>query len=171
MTSEKKRRSDAQERAVSKAGKASGERRKGEAKRKRNAELREGQERARSQERLRGGLVTLPEAADRAGCEYRTLHKWVAEGIVEPTHPPNGAGYPAYLTAREAEICEALVRMRNAGCGLDQLKGAWRAFASKPRLLHAQLHSGDGVVVTVMLRPPREKAAADARPSEAASDA
>lgn len=75
---------------------------------------------------------TLPQAAMLAGIEYRTLHSWVEKGLLPLSQPAEGTGYPALLTDREVTICKTLARLRRAGCGMEILQVAVRAFRRWP---------------------------------------
>lgn len=76
-------------------------------------------------------IATLPEAAEKAGVEYRTLHSWVERGLLKLSRPPAGTGHPALLAETEVKLCAMLGRLRRAGCELPILEAALRSIGTQ----------------------------------------
>lgn len=68
-----------------------------------------------SEERL-----TLPQVAEVAEVEYRTLHTWVKRGLLKPSFQVStGAGRPNLFSLQDALRARILGDLRSAGIDLD----------------------------------------------------
>jgi DNA-binding transcriptional MerR regulator len=67
--------------------------------------------------------LTLPQVADVAEVEYRTLHNWVKRGLLEPSfHASTGAGSPNLFSFQDALKARILGHLRSAGIDLEMLE-------------------------------------------------
>jgi DNA-binding transcriptional MerR regulator len=67
--------------------------------------------------------LTLPQVAEVAEVEYRTLHNWVKRGLLEPSfHISTGAGSPNLFSFQDALKARILGHLRSAGIDLEMLE-------------------------------------------------
>jgi DNA-binding transcriptional MerR regulator len=67
--------------------------------------------------------LTLPQVAEVAEVEYRTLHNWVKRGLLEPSfHASTGAGSPNLFSFQDALKARILGHLRSAGIDLEMLE-------------------------------------------------
>jgi len=63
--------------------------------------------------------VSLTALATRHRVPYRTLARWVEEGIVEPEHRAGRPGVDVVLSNKNVVELENLIRLRNGGLSLQ----------------------------------------------------
>lgn len=69
-----------------------------------------------------GGVLTLPQIADRLGAPYRTLHSWVERGLISPSvHRAAGTGRTNLYSEADARRIAWLHRLWSLGLGFDAL--------------------------------------------------
>jgi hypothetical protein len=74
---------------------------------------------------LREIALTLPQVAEIAAVEYRTLHTWVKRGLLEPSlQRSEGTGTPNLFRAGDAVAAHVLADLRRAGLSMEMLAGA-----------------------------------------------
>lgn len=67
--------------------------------------------------------LTLPQVAEAAEVEYRTLHTWVKRGLLEPSFSVStGSGRPNLFTFQDALKARILAHLRSAGIDLEMLE-------------------------------------------------
>jgi DNA-binding transcriptional MerR regulator len=67
--------------------------------------------------------LTLPQVAEVAEVEYRTLHNWVKRGLLEPSfHASTGAGSPNLFSFQDALKARILGHLRSSGIDLEMLE-------------------------------------------------
>lgn len=71
-----------------------------------------------------GQLLTLPQLAEAAGVEYRTIHTWVQRGLISPTYVSRGPGTPNLFLVDDAFRARIIGDLRRAGLDLDALQRA-----------------------------------------------
>jgi DNA-binding transcriptional MerR regulator len=70
-------------------------------------------------------LLTLPQLARVVDVEYRTLHSWVARGLLTPSMQVSaGTGTPNLFALEDAVVAKILRDMREVGLSLEQLQAA-----------------------------------------------
>jgi DNA-binding transcriptional MerR regulator len=78
--------------------------------------------------RLQQPAFTLPQLAEIAEVEYRTLHTWVARGLLRPSlRRSAGTGTPNLFGAQDAVAARVLADLRRAGLSMDVLECAGEA--------------------------------------------
>lgn len=97
--------------------------------------------------------LTLPQVAEAAEVEYRTLHTWVKRGLLEPSfNVSTGAGRPNLFSFQDALKARILGHLRSAGIDLEMLERTAKGLKQVPELgnehtllLNGSLHvlSGD----------------------------
>jgi DNA-binding transcriptional MerR regulator len=112
-------------------------------------------------------LLTLPEAAEKVGLEYRTLHTWIRKGVLVLEHPPSGTGRPALITDREFKIIGLLARLRRTGCGFPILREAAMLLQRQPGETGVTLRFGEDVTISAPLVAEPGKPSAYGKDSEA----
>lgn len=74
--------------------------------------------------------MTLPEVADIAGVEYRTLHTWLRRGLLRPSvRSSSGTGKPNLFTPSDAVAARILADLRRGGLGIEQLERTAKALS------------------------------------------
>jgi DNA-binding transcriptional MerR regulator len=69
--------------------------------------------------------LTLPQVAELADVEYRTLHTWVKRGLLEPSlRRSEGTGTPNLFRTEDAVAARVLADLRRAGLSIEALEGA-----------------------------------------------
>jgi hypothetical protein len=87
--------------------------------------------------------LTLPQVAEAADVEYRTLHTWVKRGLLHPSfHTSTGAGRPSLFSFQDTLKARILGHLRSAGIDLDLLE---RTAAGMEAI--AELKSDDTLLV------------------------
>ena len=66
--------------------------------------------------------VSLKALATRHRVPYRTLARWVEEGIVEPEHRAGRPGVDVVLSNKNVVELENLIRLRNGGLSLQRAR-------------------------------------------------
>lgn len=67
--------------------------------------------------------LTLPQVAEAADVEYRTLHTWVKRGLLKPSfHVSTGAGSPNLFSFQDAIKARILGDLRAAGIDLELIE-------------------------------------------------
>ncbi len=67
--------------------------------------------------------LTLPQVAEAADVEYRTLHTWVKRGLLEPSfHASTGAGSPNLFSFQDTLKARILGHLRSAGIDLEMVE-------------------------------------------------
>ncbi len=67
--------------------------------------------------------LTLPQVAEAAGLEYRTLHTWVKRGLLQPSlHASSGAGRPSLFSFQDALQARILAHLRSSGIDLELIE-------------------------------------------------
>lgn len=67
--------------------------------------------------------LTLPQVAEVAEVEYRTLHTWVKRGLLEPSFQAStGKGTPNFFSHQDALKARILGDLRGAGIDLDLIE-------------------------------------------------
>ena len=67
--------------------------------------------------------LTLPQVAEVADVEYRTLHTWVKRGLLQPSfHASTGAGSPNLFSYQDALKARILGHLRSAGIDLELIE-------------------------------------------------
>jgi DNA-binding transcriptional MerR regulator len=80
--------------------------------------------------------LTLPELAEVADVEYRTLHTWVKRGLVEPSvRRSAGTGTANLFSGTDAVAARVLADLRRAGLSMATLERASEALRENDRLL------------------------------------
>src|SRR4051794_31633295 len=75
--------------------------------------------------RLQETALTLPEVAQIADVEYRTLHTWVKRGLLDPgVRRSQGTGTPNLFGREDAVAARILADLRRAGLSMDLLDRA-----------------------------------------------
>jgi DNA-binding transcriptional MerR regulator len=74
-------------------------------------------------------LYTLPEVAGLCGVEYRTLHSWMARGLLRVTREADGSGKPAMFSHDDLRFAEVLTRLRTFGLSMGGLEKVARDWA------------------------------------------
>lgn len=70
-----------------------------------------------------GEPLTLPQVAEAAEVEYRTLHTWVKRGLLNPSFQVStGAGRPNLFSLQDALKARILGDLRGAGIDLDVIE-------------------------------------------------
>jgi DNA-binding transcriptional MerR regulator len=79
--------------------------------------------------------LTLPQVAEVAEVEYRTLHNWVKRGLLEPSfHASTGAGSPNLFSFQDALKARILGHLRSAGIDLEMLERTAHGLKKIPEL-------------------------------------
>jgi DNA-binding transcriptional MerR regulator len=79
--------------------------------------------------------LTLPQVAEAADVEYRTLHTWVKRGLLEPSfHASTGAGSPNLFSFQDALKARILGHLRSAGIDLEMVERTARGLQEVPAL-------------------------------------
>lgn len=79
--------------------------------------------------------LTLPQVAEAADVEYRTLHTWVKRGLLHPSfHTSTGAGSPNLFSAQDALRARILGHLRSAGIDLEMVERTARGLQEVPDL-------------------------------------
>lgn len=87
--------------------------------------------------------LTLPQVAEVAEVEYRTLHKWVKRGLLEPSfHASTGAGSPNLFSFQDALKARILGDLRAEGIDLELVDRT-----AKELLAHPWLEPDDTLLV------------------------
>ncbi len=77
--------------------------------------------------------LTLPQVAALAEIEYRTLHTWLARGLLRATRRrSHGAGVPNLFAVEDALEARVLADLRRAGLELDAVERTARALQDAP---------------------------------------
>ena len=80
--------------------------------------------------------LTLPQVAEAADVEYRTLHTWVKRGLLHPsTHASTGAGSPNLFSYEDTVKARILGQLRNEGIDLELLERTASGLAELSDLL------------------------------------
>jgi DNA-binding transcriptional MerR regulator len=67
--------------------------------------------------------LTLPEVAEVAQVQYRTLHTWLKRGLLTPSFQAStGSGKPNLFSSRDAVLARVLADLRKTGMELDLLE-------------------------------------------------
>jgi DNA-binding transcriptional MerR regulator len=67
--------------------------------------------------------LTLPQVAEAADVEYRTLHTWVKRGLLVPSfNVSTGAGRPNLFSFQDALKARILGHLRSAGIDLEMVE-------------------------------------------------
>jgi DNA-binding transcriptional MerR regulator len=70
-----------------------------------------------------GRALTLPQLAEAAAVEYRTLHTWLKRGLIAPTvYSSTGSGRPNLFSLEDALSARILADLRRAGLDLEVLE-------------------------------------------------
>jgi DNA-binding transcriptional MerR regulator len=87
--------------------------------------------------------LTLPQVAEAADVEYRTLHTWVKRGLLHPSfHASTGAGHPNLFSYQDTVKARILGQLRSEGIDLELLERAASGLAKI-----SELASGDTILV------------------------
>jgi DNA-binding transcriptional MerR regulator len=87
--------------------------------------------------------LTLPQVAEAADVEYRTLHTWVKRGLLHPSfHTSTGAGRPNLFSYQDTVKARILGQLRSEGIDLELLE---RAASGLAKL--SELSPGDTILV------------------------
>jgi DNA-binding transcriptional MerR regulator len=79
--------------------------------------------------------LTLPQVAQAAGVEYRTLHTWVKRGMLEPSYRAStGSGRPNLFSFQDALKARILAHLRSAGLDLEMLERTAQGLKQIPTL-------------------------------------
>ena len=90
------------------------------------------------------GLLTLPQIARVVGVEYRTLHSWIARGLLEPSlQKSRGTGSPNLFSRSDAVKAKIIAELRHAGLSFELLERASLGLGDNPAALT------DGAMVLV----------------------
>ena len=104
-------------------------------------------------------FLTLPQVADAIGAEYRTLHSWVAKGILAPSvQAARGAGVPNLFNEQDAVKACVIAGLRHAGASLEELRQVGERLDERPEALNG----GSVVLVNGSVAVIEEAAAAEA---------
>lgn len=80
--------------------------------------------------------LTLPQVAEAANVEYRTLHTWVKRGLLKPSFlASTGAGHPNLFSYQDALKARILGDFRGEGIDLDLIERAAEELQQWP-ILH-----------------------------------
>lgn len=72
--------------------------------------------------------LTLPQLAEIADVEYRTLHTWVKRGLVQPSvRRSGGTGTANLFSGADAVAARVLADLRRAGLSMETLERASEA--------------------------------------------
>lgn len=109
---------------------------------------------------MRQRAMTLPEVAEIAGVEYRTLHTWLRRGLLRPSvRSSSGTGTPNLFAPSDAVAARILADLRRGGLGIGQLERTAKALAE-----HRHALSEPAIIVingrVDVVRRPAEAAAA-----------
>jgi len=67
--------------------------------------------------------LTLPQVAEAADVEYRTLHTWVKRGLLPPSYNVStGAGRPNLFSFQDTLKARILGHLRSAGIDLEMIE-------------------------------------------------
>ena len=96
--------------------------------------------------------LTLPQVAEAAEVEYRTLHTWVKRGLLEPSfNVSTGAGRPNLFSFQDTLKARILGHLRSAGINLEMLERTAEGLKQAPELgkkhtllLNGRLHFLEG---------------------------
>jgi DNA-binding transcriptional MerR regulator len=89
-------------------------------------------------------LLTLPQIARVVGVEYRTLHSWMARGLLEPSlQKSRGTGSPNLFSRSDAVKAKVIAELRHAGLSFELLERASLGLRDNPAALT------DGAMVLV----------------------
>ncbi len=87
--------------------------------------------------------LTLPQVAEAADVEYRTLHTWVKRGLLPPSfHASTGAGRPNLFSYQDTVKARILGQLRSEGIDLELLE---RTASGLAKL--SELAPGDTILV------------------------
>jgi DNA-binding transcriptional MerR regulator len=79
--------------------------------------------------------LTLPQVAEAAEVEYRTLHTWVKRGLIEPSfHTSTGAGSPNLFSFQDALKARILGHLRSTGIDLEMIERTAQGLKEAPPL-------------------------------------
>lgn len=79
--------------------------------------------------------LTLPQVAEAADVEYRTLHTWVKRGLLKPSfHASTGAGSPNLFSYQDVLKARILGDLRGEGIDLDLIERAAEELQQWPAL-------------------------------------
>lgn len=79
--------------------------------------------------------LTLPQVAEAAEVEYRTLHTWVKRGLIEPSfHASTGAGSPNLFSFEDALKARILGHLRSVGIDLEMIERTAEGLKEAPAL-------------------------------------
>ncbi len=79
--------------------------------------------------------LTLPQVAEAADVEYRTLHTWVKRGLLHPSfHTSTGAGRPNLFSFQDTLKARILGHLRSSGIDLDLLERTAAGMEGIPEL-------------------------------------
>jgi DNA-binding transcriptional MerR regulator len=110
--------------------------------------------------------LTLPQVAEAADVEYRTLHTWVKRGLLHPSfHASSGAGSPNLFSFRDALKARILGELRNEGIDLDLLERTAAGLDQLPDFVPDDKILVNGTVSLVRAGEDLEDAIEQARPS------
>src|SRR5688572_1093173 len=83
--------------------------------------------------------LTLPQLAELAGVEYRTLHTWLKRGLLAPSvQPSSGTGTPNLFGNEDAVRARVLADLRRAGISLEVLAHAGARLQEHPEALQRE---------------------------------
>lgn len=84
-------------------------------------------------------VLTLPQVADLAGVEYRTLHTWLKRGLLAPTiQTSSGTGRPNLFAVEDAVGARVLADLRRAGAPFSVLAEAGALLRAHPESLRRE---------------------------------
>ena len=87
--------------------------------------------------------LTLPQVAEAAGVEYRTLHTWLQRGLLEPSiQVSTGKGTPNLFSFQDALKARILGHLRSEGINLELVEKTARGLQGVP-----ELELGDTLIV------------------------
>jgi DNA-binding transcriptional MerR regulator len=87
--------------------------------------------------------LTLPQVAEAADVEYRTLHTWVKRGLLTPSFSAStGAGRPNLFSFQDTLKARILGHLRSAGIDLEMLERTAEGLKKVP-----ELESADTILV------------------------
>ncbi|MFT3864595.1 MAG: MerR family transcriptional regulator [Solirubrobacterales bacterium] len=79
--------------------------------------------------------LTLPQVAEAADVEYRTLHTWVKRGLLPPSFSAStGAGRPNLFSFQDTLKARILAHLRSAGIDLEMLERTAEGLKEVPEL-------------------------------------
>jgi DNA-binding transcriptional MerR regulator len=110
--------------------------------------------------------LTLPQLAEVAEVEYRTLHTWVKRGLLQPSfRVSTGAGTPNLFSFQDALVARILGDLRRSGAGLDVLERTARGLRNQTELRGDEVLLINGEVSLLSGGESLEAALSEAQPS------